>query len=219
MSNILIPKEQLSAYERWELASFGEATTARVASAAEKKSGELAEGLAKITEKARQEGYAAGLEQGYTEGMKRALEEHGVMQQAISHIAESLQASLLAEHEQISHDLLNLALDIAKGMLKATLSVNHDVVVPVVKNAIASLPYVVQPAKLILHPADATIIRQQLDEEISDGWTIIESMEIERGGCMIETAANQVDASNATRWKRIGEALGSHADWGSIHHD
>lgn len=213
MSNILIPKEQLSAYERWELASFADPNAVKVKPVAEKKSGELAESLAQITEMARIQGYEKGLQQGYAEGMQQANEEHGVMQQAISHIAESLKASLLNEQEKISHDLLNLALDIAKGMLKKTISVNHEVVVSIVKDAMQSLPYVAQPAKLILHPADAAIIRQQLAEEISTAWTIVESQDIERGGCMIETPANYVDASNATRWKRICDALGTHMDW------
>ncbi len=215
MSNILIPKEQLSAYERWELASFAEPNAVKAKPVTEKKSGELAESLAQITEMARQQGYEKGLQQGYAEGMQQAMEEHGVMQQAISHIAESLKTSLLEEQEKISHDLLNLALDIAKGMLKSTLSVKRELVVTIVKDAMQSLPYVAQPAKLILHPADAAIIRQKLDEEVSAGWTIMESQEMERGGCMIETAANHVDASNATRWKRICDALGTHADWES----
>ena len=219
MSSMVIPKEQQSAYERWELSSFGVSDSLRASPAREKKSGELADGLAKITEMARQDGYANGLKQGYAEGMEQAMQEHGVMQQALSHISESLKESLLSSQEQISNDLLNLALDIAKGMLKSTINANREVVVAVVRDAILSLPYVVQPAKLMLNPADAAIIRQQLEEEISDGWTIIESADIERGGCMLETAANQVDASNGTRWKRISDALGSHADWGTLDHD
>ena len=59
MSNTL-PKEKQSAYQRWEMASFGEerpkqrvATTASIA--------KLSEQITAAREQARQEGYAAGL--------------------------------------------------------------------------------------------------------------------------------------------------------------
>lgn len=222
MSNVVIPKEQLSAYERWELSSISQQGMSQTVPVREKKSSELNEKLAQITEKARQEGYAAGLKQGYAEGNQQAREEYGVNQEAINHIANSLQAAVEMNQEQISQDLLRLALDVAKSMLKSAIEMNREAIVPVVKDAIQSLPYVIKPAKIIVHPDDAAIIKQELAEEINGTWQVIENMEIERGGCRIETGANQIDATNAVRWKRINEALGQHSDWISVngvHHE
>jgi flagellar assembly protein FliH len=36
---------------------------------------------------------------------------------------------------------------------------------------------------------------------------------MERGGCRIETASNQIDATIGTRWDRITAALGKDTDW------
>ena len=44
-------------------------------------------------------------------------------------------------------------------------------------------------------------------------WQILADGTVERGGCLVETGANQIDASNATRWKRICDALAQHDDW------
>lgn len=219
MSNVVIPKEQLSAYERWEMSSIGHGhngSASKAAPARDNKPSELTEKLAQLTEKARQEGYAIGLQQGYAEGNQQARQEHGVNQEAITHIANSMQAALEVNQEEISHDLLRLALDIAKSMLKSSIEVNREVVIPVVLDAMQALPYVQKPAKIIVNPDDAAIIRQELAEEIKGTWQVVENMEIERGGCRLETGANQVDATNAVRWKRINEALGQNSDWISI---
>ncbi|MGH8429807.1 MAG: FliH/SctL family protein, partial [Solimonas sp.] len=45
------------------------------------------------------------------------------------------------------------------------------------------------------------------------GWCVVEDAQMERGGCRVETATNQIDASVATRWQRIAAALGKESDW------
>ena len=68
MSNI-VPKEQLSAYQRWEMDAFDETHAAFP----------TAEGVEQIQQQAHQEGYQEGLqqgrEQGYREGGAQALQE------------------------------------------------------------------------------------------------------------------------------------------------
>jgi flagellar assembly protein FliH len=65
-----------------------------------------------------------------------------------------------------------------------------------------------------VHHADAHIIREYLAEEIvSQQWQIQEDPNIERGGCIVETGANQIDATNEVRWKRISDALAQNNHW------
>ncbi len=212
MSSIIIPKEQQTAYERWELSSLGEHSH-RLMVNREKKSSELSETLAQITNAARQEGYELGLKKGYEEGSMQARLTHELDQQAIGNIAASMHKIADLHQEQVTQDLLSLALDIARSMVKTRLEVNPGAIIPVVEEAIQSLPYIQKPAKIIVHPSDAAIIKQVLAEDISETWSVIESGDIERGGCLIETGANHVDATNTTRWKRINDALGQRSDW------
>jgi flagellar assembly protein FliH len=212
MSSIIIPKEQQTAYERWELSSLGDQGH-RIRSTREKKSSELGETLAQITDAVRQEGYQLGLKKGFEEGSSHARLEHEVNQQAITHIADSMHKIVDLHQQQVTEDLLNLALDIAKSMIKNRLEVDRNAIVPVIEEAIQSLPYIQKPARIIVNPSDASVIRQALADTINGTWTVVENMEIERGGCLLETGANQVDATNATRWKRINDALSQDKDW------
>jgi hypothetical protein len=36
---------------------------------------------------------------------------------------------------------------------------------------------------------------------------------MDRGGCRVETASNQIDATTSTRWQRIAASLGKDSDW------
>lgn len=217
MSSILIPKEQQSAYERWELSSFTQDGSVQSSSKREPPAPEFSEKLAQIAESARQEGYAQGLQQGYTAGLEQARQDSAANQAALARLAEALQRAAHVNEEQIAQYLLDLAMDIAKTMLKSRMEVNRNIVLPVIKDAIQSLPYVLKPARIVVHPEDAAVIKSELAEELNGTWHVIEDRAMERGGCQIETGTNQLDATNATRWKRISEALGQNKDW--LSHD
>jgi flagellar assembly protein FliH len=99
-------------------------------------------------------------------------------------------------------------------MLKVKMHIDSSVVLPVVMDAIHYLPYVQKPARILVHHEDAQILREYLAEEItSQHWQVQEDANIERGGCIVETGANQIDGTNEVRWKRICDALVQKNDW------
>lgn len=210
MSSNPIPKERQSAYQRWEMASFGdERPAARAASAAQ-----LAEQLAARREEARQQGYEAGLAEGRAAGLEQGRAQAERERAQLLELASSLQAEIEQAKETIAADMLQLAFDIAKAMLKTALPARPELVLPLVGEVIHYLPALQQPALLFLHPADAALVREQMGEQLSNaGWRLTEDAHLERGGCRVETASNQIDASPAMRWQRIAEALGKNDDW------
>ena len=232
MSNV-IPKEKQSAYQRWEMESFGEedvlaannaaAEHARTSAAAEKaRLAEIARKLDEDREEARAEGYAAGLSEGrkagiedgriagIAEGRLQAEQERQLLRQ----IAETFGTEVARANELIAADMLDLSLDLAKAMLKTALKIRPELVVSVVREAIHYLPTLQQPALLHLHPEDAVLIAEHLGDEISTaGWRVVEDPHMDRGGCRVETASNQVDATAPVRWQRIAAALGKESDW------
>lgn len=212
MSNTL-SKEKQSPYERWEMASFGD-DRHKVASTSTASVAKLAEQITAAREQARLEGYAAGLAEGRSTGLQEgrgiAAEEALFLQS----IATAFQEEIAQANELIAQDMLDLALDIAKAMLKTTLEVHPDRIIPIISEAVQYLPTVQQPAILSLNPADADILRQHMGDELSKaGWRVSEDPHIERGGCRVETASNQIDATTPTRWQRITSALGKSSDW------
>lgn len=211
--------DQRTAYQRWELASFDPApdlpeidvqqqvdTDALLAQAREQ--------IAAAREQARREGLAEGLAQGYQAGIEQgraqAIEENTMLQE----LRHAFSAEIDQAKDLVARDLLDLALDLAKAMLKTALAIRPDHILPVVTEAIGYLPTVQQPAILFLHPEDAVLVRDRMGEELPDGvWRIVDDAALDRGGCRLETGTNQVDATTSARWQRIAAALGKENQW------
>ena len=220
MSSALIPKERLSAYQRWEMASFGDDQRSQSATAAPATPSMPMlsnEALAQIREEARQEGYAAGFAEGQVTGHAIGLTE-GQREVAaeiarLNEIAQNFAAETAHADEMIAQDMLELSLDLAKAMLKTALAARPELVLPIVSEAIRYLPTVQQPT-LTLNPDDAQLVRKHLGDELGKAdWRVSEDPHLERGGCRIDTASNQIDASATSRWQRLANALGKESDW------
>ena len=214
MSRSALLKEQQTAYERWEMASFADGqATSTAKPKREQTMPEMRQQLAQLTEAARKEGYAKGLGEGYAAGMQQAMEAVQADRQALAMLAQTLDQSLQQSEQQMAEQLLQLAMGLARAMLKAHLAVDEAAVLPVVAEAVRALPYVQQPARIFVHPLDAAAVKQYVAETQEERWHIVDDATVERGGCRVETGANQVDASNGLRWKKITEALGQRTDW------
>jgi flagellar assembly protein FliH len=222
----IIPKEEMSPYQRWELASFDEVPEPEI------EEEELleeppppaltAEELDAIREHAREDGYAEGHQQGYQAGrsegymggLQQGQQEINEIIQYLRQVAMSFGTEVSQCSESMAPELLNLGLDISKAMLKTVVAVKPELILPTITNAIHALPCLQLPALLYLNPADATLVREHLGEELTqNGWRLIDDPHLDRGGCRVETGTNQIDATMQTRWRRIAESLSKQLDW------
>jgi flagellar assembly protein FliH len=212
----VIPKERLTAYQRWELASFGDERPKEQEELAQAKmeTERLTRNLEQLQEEARRQGHAAGFEQGRTEGLDAGRAQAARELAALRQIAASFGQEVGEASETVAEEMLSLALDLSKAMLKTALKVRPELILPVVSEAIRYLPSLQQPAILALNPEDAAIVRHHMGDELHNGgWRIVEEPQMERGGCRVETASNQIDATSTVRWQRIADALGRQSDW------
>ncbi|MDP2879863.1 MAG: flagellar assembly protein FliH [Sulfuricella sp.] len=199
MSSNIIPKEQLSAYQRWELNSLDGSAGSTVPLP-------TAEEVENIHQQAYQEGFAAG----YREGKGKVDAELARLAQLMS----VLDGALNQFDETLTQNLLSLALDVAKQMLREALRVRPELVLPVIREAVNSLPQASQHPHLKLHPEDAALVRSLMADELNHfHWKLIEDGRVERGGCRVETTNSEIDATMENRWKRILVALGSEGAW------
>ena len=229
MSNPL-PKERQTAYERWELASFGDNRSAAVAAEQAKVDAisqavvdreiedrvqhMVAERLLALRDEAHAEGFAAGRIEGRELATAEGRIDTAREAQAMREIAVAFGHEVAGANELMGQDMLNLAMDLAKAMVKSALEIRPELILPIVGNAIHHLPSVQQPAQVFLHPLDAAVVREHMQTELTEfGWRVAEDMELARGGCRVETASNQIDASLQTRWHRLAEALGQQDEW------
>lgn len=220
---MIMDKASPNDFKRWEMGQLNTSKQAdkqaeQQATPVPKKT-PLSPELTLVLENLRKQAFEKGLKEGYAAGIEKARISNELLEEKLLGIAMSFQASLKTADEVMAKDILDLALDLAKAMVKTTINADPNKLIPLVQHCIHYLPYVEKPALLMLHPEDAAIVREHLKEELlENNWQVIEDIKIERGGCMVETASNEIDASNQTRWKRICEALGRTNEWqvGSI---
>ena len=147
-----IPKENLTAYERWELAAFDEAEQAAARAAKEKQTRAEAAAKAPPPEEpqvalptaaeieqmhieAHQQGYTEGHAEGYAEGIAAA-QAHA---ERINAVMTDLQEAVATLDQEIADQLLATAVEIASQMLRQSLKIKPELLIPVVREAIATL--------------------------------------------------------------------------------
>jgi flagellar assembly protein FliH len=175
-----------------------------------------------LREAARQEGYAeghaeglaAGHAGGYQDGLDEGRAEAAGELTHLQELALSFGDAVTAADEAIAHDVLELALHLARSMVRTAFEVRPELIIPVVRQAVDYLPTLQQPALLMLHPEDALVVQDGIGPELEKtGWRIVRDDAIARGGCRVDTASNQIDAQIGSRWQRLTQALNQDLDW------
>jgi flagellar assembly protein FliH len=204
---MLIPKEESASYERVELGALADTRAGKGKNAKGTRAPTPAEQeLERIANKAKEAGYNAG----YREGAARANAEA----QRIATVAAEAQKSLSHHGEQMAAEVLDLALELARQMVRTELQVRRETLIAVVREAIDCLPHGTQAAQLMLNPADIELVRAHIGDELKTAnFRVLEDHRIQPGGCKIASPVCEVDATLATRWKRIVATLGLDHNW------
>ncbi len=228
----MIPKEQMTAWQRWELASFDSPTPASAPAEPETKIPALptvAE-LEDLREQSRQEGYAAGMAEGRLAGYDAGFNEGRVAGEAagrdqallsnqpvitqLNALLQGFDAALTTADQQIGAELVAFACDLASAMLRTALPIHPELLLPLINEAINALPVMQRNGKIWLHPDDIPLVRDHLQEELSrNGWQLMADPQIARGGCRIDTQTNQIDATLPVRWERLMTDIGQKSEW------
>jgi flagellar assembly protein FliH len=236
-------KDTQGAFKRWEMTSFGDERPSSLAARiqAEERAASIAAAAAAaaaaptvpmtpamqfptaaeleaLREDARAEGYAEGREEGRAAGHAEALEagrqEVALEMETLRAIAGTFSQAVTAADETIAADVLDLALHLARSMVRTAFTVRPELIIPIVREAIDYLPVLQQPAILALHPEDIEIARAALSDELDKGgWRVVADPQVGRGGCKVDTASNQIDAQASARWARLAHALGKNVEW------
>ena len=175
-----------------------------------------------LLEQACEEAYAKGVAQGEAQATlewQRRMDDYVTHQgqeaaQRLGAVVQSLQASLADMQQHMAQDLLQLACDIARQVLRHELSVNPNAVQPVVREAVGMLVSEGRPALVRLNPADMETLAVPLREEFEGAavqWMADAAVPV--GGCLVESAGTVVDGSLDKRWQRAVAALGLDSAW------
>jgi flagellar assembly protein FliH len=150
-------------------------------------------------------GYAQGHTEGYSTGRAAAQNEA----ERLRALAATLPDALRGAERDIAEDLLSLALDIAGQVLRQALATNPQAILTVVRELLHTEPALSGSPRLMLHADDAALVREYLGDDLqAAGWTMLSDASITRGGCRVQAASGELDATLETRWERVAAALG-----------
>jgi len=224
-----IPKENLTAYERWELplldargnevareeerdvkpltaANIEEIRQAAYADGLEEGRTEGYEaGHKEGLKSGHDEGYASGEDEGRAQGADKGLEETRKDVEAKLERLEELMGELLVpirRHEdELESALVNLTTVLSRAELYRELSLDSSQIAAVVKKAMASLPSTSENVRIHIHPDDYSFV-SEVAERFEAKASVVEDAAIMRGGCKLETRHSLVDFTIEKRFQR-----------------
>ncbi len=201
---------KLTAWERWELASFDpapKATQTQPPTSAHSEPSVVlptASDIEQIHQQAHDQGYQAG----YAEGQEKSRSEAATL----AGLVLQLDTALTELDQQVAEQLLALSIELARRVVGQSLAVNPKAIVDVVQGALAELPH--QHASIHLNPEDAALVRTHLGEQLAHGGhRILDDVQVARGGCLIDAGGSHIDAALSTRWRRVLESMGTPSEW------
>lgn len=163
------------------------------------------------------EGYAQGLAQGQAQAdqaWQQRMDDYAAgpgreAAQRLESLALSFEGSLSELQQRMSKELLQLACDIARQVVRRELSNNPKALLPVVREALDMFVKEGRVATVRLHPDDWVHLEAPLREEFKNAkvqWQVDPG--VATGDCVVESAGTMVDAGLEKRWKRAVAALG-----------
>lgn len=219
---MVIPKEQLFNFQRWQANSFDQKPAPAATVVTEPSTAKLApeaqpqitlptvDDIERIHEEARLSGYEAGLAEGKAAAETLAREAAEANAQRFSALISNLGLALAEVEQSVAEQLLALAIEIAAQVTRGSVAANTEVMLPIIREAIASLPLHHANLTLRLNPTDAEHIRANLADQFAQTSTrVVEDREISPGGCLLQAGTSEVDATIETRWKRVLETIGT----------
>lgn len=213
-----IPGEEIGTVAQWDFAAVD---TASILLAAQAQAREAAAERGR-DDALRQEGYAQGFAQAQAQAAvetQRRIAEFARNQgeEAARHLAAlfaSTRQQVQHSEQAIAQGVLELACEVARQVLRQELSVNPNVLQPVVREALSLLLTDSKSALVRMNPLDLEVLEEPLRAEFSSlSLTLLADARVDRGGCLVESAGTVVDATVEKRWIRAAATLGLSVPW------
>jgi flagellar assembly protein FliH len=159
-------------------------------------------------EEAFQQGLAEGRERGYAEAWQRGEGEVRDALTRLESIVQQLAEPLEAVDEAVVDAVGDLAVLIARHLVRRELKTNPGEVVGVVRETMRHLPIAPRAARIRLHPDDVELVQNAFAlRDDTKSWRLEPDPLITRGGCVVETDASRIDASVESRLAAIASRM------------
>lgn len=160
----------------------------------------------------------SGYQDGYRDGLV-ALEsfKQSYAAQLTSQFGSLLQGfgrELDALEAQVAEAVARTAVQLARQVVRSELQLDPAHVGRVAAEAIEAVLLSARHITVHLHPQDLPLVADGAADAIeARGARLMANVQVERGGCMVESDAGSIDARIATRWAQAAGALGRSEPW------
>lgn len=156
--------------------------------------------IEEIHEQARNEGFQQGRQEGRDAGLKEFVDRI----QMVERIVHSLDKPFEELDESVEQQLTQLAMLVARQLVRRELKTDPEQVIGVVREALAVLPVAARNVRLALNPEDAELVREALSMgSDSQAIQIVDDPVQVRGGCKVLTDTSHIDASVEARLNAV----------------
>jgi flagellar assembly protein FliH len=156
--------------------------------------------LEELHNQARVEGFEQGLKQGREAGSKEFMQRLELLDNAMHQLARPFEQL----DEAVEQQLVQLAMLVARQLVRRELKADPAQVVAVVREALAALPVGARDVCLALNAEDAAMIRDVLSLQEGDhAIRVVEDPVQSRGGCRVLTETSQIDATVESRLNAV----------------
>ncbi len=194
-----------SAVARWDLPSVSGRTVQG------RRAGRTVGELEDVERRAYDEAFAMGREAGLAAAKaetQKALTQLSAQVRQLEAIVSLLSRPLQAMDQDVEQQLTQLALMVARQLVRRELRLDPAQVIAVIRETVALLPAAARDVRVHLHPEDAAIVRERLATPAAErAWTIVEDPVTTRGGCRVTTDTAHIDARLETRINAVITSL------------
>lgn len=213
-----ISGEKIDAVAQW---NFDDVDTAAILLAAQARERERMETEAR-EEAVRQAAFAEGVEAGRVQAMpevQRQIEafintQGQEMARQLAGVIGSAREQFIEAEKVAAQGVLELACALARQVLRHELSSNPNVLLPVIREGLATLFSDSQNIVVRMNPLDWDMLQDTLRAEFP-GLALVFRVDpaIMAGGCLLESAGTVIDGTVETRWARAMGRLGQSFPW------
>ncbi|MAA72857.1 MAG: hypothetical protein CL679_14145 [Bermanella sp.] len=160
------------------------------------------EGLVQGKEEGRKLGFDSGFEQGEKQAFSNGSEENEKQSKKLQAILSSIETQITEQKTQLTDNLPDIILAIAKAVITQELSQGSEHIVKLVEQALNALPLDSGELKIEVNPQDLPFIEAAIEQGDFDG-VAHATDNIEAGGCKVHTRYSSVDFTLSSRWADI----------------
>lgn len=190
-----IPREKVGAAAAWEFQSLAGAVPPSVKE--------------KLLSDREQRAYERGHEDGYAAGHTAAMLVRTQHAAEMARVLDALHGRFGELESEGAEQVLTLALTIARQVMRREMDVDRCAVMPALREAVQAVIDQQAHPRVHMNPHDLSHLHDSLDADgMLRGCRFIADPTVSRGGCRVETAQSDVDATVESRWNRVLGAVG-----------